>query len=145
MFMKWGKDYIGISAITMCHDGEGNYLLGKRSEKCRDEHNRWDAVGSGGVEFGESIEEALAREVKEECGADIKNFEFLGYREVFRSNKDRRTHHIAFDFRVEIDRNQVVNVEPDKCLEIKWCRLGEFPSPQHTQMPLFLEKYKDKL
>ena len=143
--MKKGEDYIGVGAVTICHDGQGNYLLGKRSEKCRDEHNRWDAIGSGGVEFGESIEEALKREVKEECGTDVKSFEYLGFREVHRIHDGKKTHHISFDFKVEVYREQVVNAEPEKCLEIRWCKLGEFPEPLHSQFPFFLEKYKDKL
>lgn len=129
----------------MCHDGQGNYLLGLRSDKCRDEHGRWDPTGSGGLEFGELLEEALRREVKEECGADVKKIEFLGNREVFRNQDGIDSHYVTFDYRVEINRDQVVNTEPEKCLELRWCKIGEFPEPLHSQFPHFLDKYKDKL
>ncbi len=137
--------HIGVSAVTICHDGEGNYLLGLRSDKCRDEHNRWDLIGSGGVEFGDSIEETIRKEIKEECGADVKKIEPLGHREVFREIDGQKTHWISFDFLVEIDKEQVENTEPDKCLELRWCKLDEFPEPRHSQFPIFFDKYKDKL
>lgn len=143
--MKKGVDYIGISVVTMCHDGEGNYLLGQRSELCRDEHFRWDLIGSGGLEMNESIEEAVRREVMEECGAEVKQAEFLGYREVRREHEGKKTHWIAFDFKVEVVREQVKNIEPDKCLQVDWFKINSFPEPMHSQYPIFFEKYKDKL
>jgi ADP-ribose pyrophosphatase YjhB (NUDIX family) len=143
--MKRGFDYTGISAVTMCHDGEGNYLLGLRSDKCRDEHNRWDPIGSGGVEFGEDIEDAIKREVKEECGADVVKIEYLGFREVHREHEGNKTHYIAFDHKVEIKRDQASITEPDKCLELRWCKLADIPEPRHSQFPIFIEKYQDKL
>ena len=143
--MKRGFDYIGVGAVTICHDGEGNYLLGKRSDKCPDEHFRWDIVGAGGVEFGETLVEAVMREVKEECGADVKEIEPLGFREVHREHDGKPTHWMAFDFKVEIDRAQVTNPEPDKCLEMRWCKLDEFPEPMHSQWPKFYEQHKEQL
>jgi 8-oxo-dGTP pyrophosphatase MutT (NUDIX family) len=140
-----GFDCIGVAAVTMCHDGAGNYLLGLRSDKCRDEHDRWDPIGSGGLEFGEHIEDAIKREVKEECGADVIEIEYLGFREVHRVINGQASHYIAFDHKVHIERNQVHITEPDKCLELRWCKLGEIPEPRHSQFPIFLEKYKDKL
>lgn len=143
--MGKGVDHIGISAVTICHDGKGKYLLGLRSDACRDEHNRWDMIGSGGVEFGDDLETTIAREVKEECGADIIHMEFLGFREVFREHGGKKTHWIAFDHLVHIDPTQVCNTEPDKCLELRWCSIDEIPEPMHSQFPYFLEKYKGLL
>jgi len=143
--MVKGTDYIGSAVITLCHDGNGKYLMGLRSDQCRDEHNRWDPIGSGGIEFGDSIEETIGKEVKEECGADVIDVEFLGTREVFREHGGKPTHWIQFDYRVRIDPSQVKIMEPEKCLELRWCTIDEIPEPQHSQFPAFLEKYKDKL
>lgn len=98
-----------------------------------------------GVKFGDSIEETIFREVKEECGADVIRIEFLGFREVFREHNGQKTHWVAFDHRVEIDSAQVYITEPDKCLELRWCAIDEIPEPMHSQFPFFLEKYKDLL
>jgi 8-oxo-dGTP diphosphatase len=143
--MERGVDFVGISAVTMCHDGQGNYLLGQRSDKCRDEHFRWDLIGSGGVEVGELLEEAVRREVIEECGAAVKELEFLGYREVHREHEGEKTHWISFDFKVEVERSEVENKEPDKCVELGWFTIDKFPEPMHSQYPIFFEKYKEKL
>ena len=143
--MEKGVDYVGVSVVAICHDGNGNYLLEHRSDKCRDERGRWSNVGGGGLEPQESLEDAVRREIKEECGADALDIEPLGYREVFRENEAGKSHWIAFDFKVRINPSQVSICEPDLCNEQRWCKIGEFPEPLHSQFPLFLEKYKDKL
>ena len=61
--MKRGIDFVGIGVCFFCHDGAGRVLMNKRSQNCRDEQGRWD-FGGGGVEFGESITDALKREMK---------------------------------------------------------------------------------
>lgn len=63
--MKQGFDYVGVTVVFYCHDGKRNLLLYKRSQNCRDEKGRWDC-GGGAVKFGESFEQAVRREVKEE-------------------------------------------------------------------------------
>jgi 8-oxo-dGTP pyrophosphatase MutT (NUDIX family) len=143
--MKIGFDYIGNAAVTLCHDGKGKYLVGLRSENCRDEKCTWDPISSGAIEFGQTIEETIYREVKEECNAKVINIEKLGVREVFREVEGQQTHWIQHDFLVEIDPTEIRINEPDKCLELRWCALDEIPEPRHSQFPVFLHKYKDKL
>lgn len=75
--MEKGVDYIGQAVVTLCHDGKGRYLFGLRTDKCRDEHFRWDPMGSGGIEFGDTIEETIHKEIKEECNIDVISFERL--------------------------------------------------------------------
>jgi 8-oxo-dGTP diphosphatase len=140
-----GQDYIGNAAVVICHDGEGRYLLEYRSDKCRDEHFTWSPVGSGGIEFGDTIEETIHREVKEECNAEVFDIEFLGVREVFRENNGHKTHWIQFDYKARISTDNIQIKEPDKCLKLEWFRLEDFPKPLHSQFPVFIEMYKDKL
>lgn len=143
--MRKGFDYPGISVVALCHDGNGKYLLELRSDNCRDEKRKWSNVGGGSLEAHESLEEAVRREIKEECGAEALEIERLGYREVFREVENEPYHWIAFDFRVRINPEEVSVCEPDKCLEHRWFQIDEFPEPLHSQFPFFLEKYKDKL
>ncbi len=111
--MKKGEDYIGISVVYLCHDGEGNFVFNKRSVNCRDEQGRWD-IGGGGVDFGDSLEQTLRKEIKEEYCTDVIDFEFLGYRDVFRENNGKKTHWLGMDFKVLVDKNKVANGEPHK-------------------------------
>jgi len=142
--MKKGVDHTGITVVYACHDGAGKYLLSKRSPTCRDEHGRWD-IGGGGVEFGDTVDKTMRKELAEEFATDVVRYEFLGYRDVLREQEGTPTHWLALDFRVEIDPNKVRNNEPHKFDEIGWFSLDTFPEPMHSQWPLFLTKYEDRL
>ncbi|HVZ67051.1 MAG TPA: NUDIX domain-containing protein [Patescibacteria group bacterium] len=143
--MRAGIDHIGVAVVFHCHDGKGNFVLSKRSKKSRDEIGRWDP-GGGGVEVGEPVLEALAREIKEEYGADVLDQEFLGIRDVHRvDEKGRKTHWITLDYKVLVDRNQVKNMIPEKHDELGWFTLKTLPTPTHSQMEDFVKRYKDKL
>lgn len=143
--MQKGIDHIGIAIVPFLHNGKGKYLVGLRTEKARDERGRWDALGPGGLEFGETIEQGILREVEEETGARPFNIEYLGYREVFGNAEGERTHWLSFDFRAQVNPDDVRVTEPEKCAEIRWCALEDIPEPRHSQFPVFLEKYKDFL
>jgi len=143
--MQKGIDYIGIAVCPFVHDGKGNYLFGKRTENFRDEHGCWEPTGSGGLKFGETIEDTLHREVKEELGADIKETEFIGRRELFREHEGKKTHWILFDYRSRVDPEQVKIMEPEMCAELRWEKFDEIPLPAYSPYAEVLKKYKDQL
>lgn len=142
--MRKGIDYPGISIVFYCHDGNGKFLMGKRSANCRDEHGCWD-IGSGGLEFGDSVEDTLKIEIFQEYCTKVLEYEFLGYRDVHRKNRDVETHWVGLDFKVFVDFNKWGNGEPHKFDEVKWFDKDSLPSPVHSQFPEFLRKYKDRL
>ncbi|MFA6416530.1 MAG: NUDIX domain-containing protein [Candidatus Paceibacterota bacterium] len=142
--MKKGEDFTGVTIVYLCHDGESNFLLNKRSINCRDEHGTWDP-GGGGLEFGDTVENTLRKEIAEEYSTDILGYEFLGYRDVHREHNGQKTHWIALDFKVLVDKTKVQNGEPHKFDEIAWFRLDALPAPLHSQFPKFLELYKNKI
>jgi 8-oxo-dGTP pyrophosphatase MutT (NUDIX family) len=142
--MRKGIDFIGNTVVFACHDGEGNYLLSKRGENCRDEQGTWDP-GGGGVELHDTVESTLRKEVQEEYCTDVLDFEFLGFRDVHRVSNGNPTHWIALDFKVRIDPSKVKNGEPHKLDEIGWFRLDSLPSPLHSQFPNFLQLYGHRL
>ena len=118
--------------------------MNKRGQNCRDDRGMWD-IGGGGLEHDDSVEETLRKEIGEEYGTDILSFEFLGYRDVMRGAEDKMAHWVALDFKVLIDKDKVINGEPHKFDEIKWFRLDNLPEFLHSQLPTFLEKYRDRL
>ncbi len=143
--MRQGVDYVGVGVVFFCHDGKGNFVMSKRSKNTRDEHGRWDP-GGGGIEFGEKIEDALRREIKEEYCTDVINFDFLGFRDVHRvDEKGNKTHWVILDFKVLIDKNKVKNGVPRQHEAIGWFKLNKLPNPVHSQSPLFIRKYKKAL
>lgn len=139
-----GVDFIGVTIAFLCHDGEGNYIMHRRSENCRDEHGRWD-FGGGGLKFDEKIEEGLYREVNEEYGVTPVSHTYLGHKELFREHNGKKTHWIGFYFSAQVERDKVINNEPHKHDELRWVTLDNLPEPLHSQLPDTLETFKDKL
>src|SRR5258706_6337127 len=74
---KEGKIRVGCSAIIFNH--EGKFLLTRRAD-----NGQW-CLPSGGLEPGESVEEACIREVFEETGLNVSIKRFIG---VY-SNRDQ--------------------------------------------------------
>lgn len=142
--MKKGLDYTGVTVVYFCHDGDGRFIMNKRSQSCRDEHGCWDP-GGGGVEFGDTIEQTIKKEIQEEYCTDVLDYEFLGYRDVHREHGGNKTHWIALDFKVLVDPKKVANGEPSKFEAIEWFTLDNLPEPLHSQFPNFLDLYKDRL
>lgn len=142
--MLEGIDHIGVSVVFFCHDGKGKFLMGKRTDKNRDEHGLWES-GGGALEFGETVEERLQKEVKEEYCTDVLNYEFLGFREVHRLHNGQKTHWIALDFKVLVDPNKVKNGEPDKFEEIGWFTFKNLPQNLHSEHAKFFKMYREKL
>ena len=142
--MVKGVDYIGVSVVFFCHDGQGNFVMHKRGEACRDERGRWD-FGGGGLKFGEKIADALKREVFEEYAVEPLKVEPLGFDECFRDERGVPTHWICFRYKVLVDRSLVINNEPEKHEDLRWVTLDTLPSPLHSNIPQEIEEYGQKL
>lgn len=69
--MKKGIDYIGVGVGAVIFNQNGGIFLAKRGKEARNERSRWEFPG-GGVEFGETLENAIVREVKEEYDFQIE-------------------------------------------------------------------------
>jgi ADP-ribose pyrophosphatase YjhB (NUDIX family) len=142
--MKKGEDFIGVTIVYLCHDGKGNILMAKRGLNCRDERGRWD-IGGGAMEFGDSVDFTLRKEIKEEYCTDVISYDFLGFRDVHRENDGKKTHWIALDFKVLVDKEKVKNGEPHKFDEIGWFDLNNLPEPQHSQWSMFRKQHKGRI
>ena len=140
--MKIGVDYIGISTPFYCHDGQGSFLLHKRSQNCRDNQGYWD-VGGGKLEFGMNFKDNVLKEVFEEYGVAGEIDEQLPAYELFREADGIRTHGIAIPFIVRINREEAKINEPEKMDELGWFKLDKLPEPLHPGIILALERCKD--
>ena len=63
----------------------------------------------GGIEFGETAEEALRREIKEEIGAGIKNIRLLDIKENIYTFEGEAGHEIVFVFEAEFKDKEFYN------------------------------------
>lgn len=129
--MKKGIDYIGVTVCFYCHDGHGNLLLQKRSKNCRDEQGAWDC-GGGSMNFGETFEETVRREICEEYCCAPEKLNFAGVQNVIRTNGSTKSHWIALIFVALLDAEVVKIGDQDKMEEIGWFRLNALPSPLHS-------------
>ena len=111
-------------AVSRCVAGalltDGKVLLVRRSPAARYYPDVWDLFG-GHVEAGESLDEALRREAREELGVEIASFHPLG------------TVHDPVEpaditiFAVTAWRGEPANAAPDEHSEIGWFSPGELP------------------
>lgn len=122
----------GVSCVFVCHDGAGRILLARRSAGARDEAGAWDC-GAGALEFGESFDAAVTREVGEEYATTPLEITQLGVRNVVRA--DPPSHWVAVVFAVRVDPAAVSIGEPHKFDELGWFAPDALPSPPHSQLP----------
>ncbi|RZQ64062.1 NUDIX domain-containing protein [Amycolatopsis suaedae] len=118
-----------VSVVFVCHDGAGRVLLARRAAGARDEPGTWDC-GAGALEFGETFEAAVAREVREEYRAEALEVETAGVRNVLRPG----SHWVAVVFRVRVDPAAVAIGEPHKFDRLDWFTPDALPTPQHSQL-----------
>ena len=105
-----------ISAIILMKDNK--VMLVK--EVLEDNKEHWIFPG-GGVDFGETIEEAGIREIKEELGLDVKIKEFLGFKEIIRTQFNYHT--VIFFFIAEPLNDNITKIE--KVLDSRYFTLSE--------------------
>lgn len=121
---------VGIGVLVW---KDGQILLGKRLG----EHRAGEYASPGGhMEFGESFAECAAREVREECGLEIKNIRFLFVANL-RTAPDRQYVHLN----VEADwvSGEPTVCEPDKCEGWGWYRVDALPEPMFPSYKYFAE------
>lgn len=131
---KFGHDALILNyAGCIIFDNAGRLLLQKRSD-C----NQWGFLG-GMVEFGESVEEAAVREVKEESGLDVKVNSLYGvYSKYFAEYTNRdKVQPIVHLFKAEIIGGALID-RNDETLELKFFELNDIP-------PLFCKQHQDAL
>jgi len=97
---------------------ENKILLIKEILEDKKEH--WIFPG-GGVEFGETIEGAAKREIKEEINLDVEIKELLGFKEIIRPQFDYHT--VIFFFIAEPLNDEITKIE--KVLDAQYFTIEE--------------------
>lgn len=121
-----GKDYIGVSVFSLIKNSTGNKFLFQKNipneKRCSDYGNIW-AMPGGTIEFGETIEDALKREIKEETNLNIEIEKFLGYKNYIKDDR----HWISFHFLTQSLSDDFKINELDKIAEMRWFSIDEIP------------------
>ena len=138
-YMKQGVDYIGVAVGAMMFNEKDELFITKRSQNCKNERGHWEIPG-GSVEYGESLEDAVKREVKEEYGVDIDIVkQYPASNHVIPADKQ---HWVPTTFIVKIKKGQIPRImEPEKCDAVGWFSLGNLPSPLSIITKIDIERY----
>ena len=127
-----GHDFIGVSAVALVHDGQGNLLLQKRGLQARDERGAWDFCG-GAIELGDTIEETIRKELQEELCTIPVDMQFLTAYDAHRLSEGERTHWVAIVYAVKVDPATLSIGEPHKISELGWFTAATLPKTLHSQ------------
>ncbi len=85
-----------IVVIGVCINKKGQVLLTQRNQPGYSRvHKKWQLPG-GELEFGETPEKALKREMKEELGVEVKIFELIPYIGTNTWKHPKSQHHCVF-------------------------------------------------
>ena len=82
------------AAVLVTHDNK--VLLGKRNKV--NAFGKW-VIPGGGVDFGETLEQAAIRELKEETNVDITDVRFIQFEEIV--FPDDNYHRIVFFYKAK--------------------------------------------
>jgi len=110
----------------------GALIINRKGQVLLAKSNKWQnrfTLPGGHIELGETAEEALKREIKEEVGLEIGHIKFLQFQEAIYSPEFiNRKHFIFLDFlckaktnRVQIDNKEIQDflwADPRKALEM---------------------------
>lgn len=120
--MKRGIDYIGVGVGAAIFNDEGKIFITKRGKKAKNERGKWEIPG-GSVEFGETFEEAVKRELMEEHGVAIEIQELLGICDHIIT--EEKQHWVSPTYICKIVAGEPKIMEPDKCEEFGWFTIQE--------------------
>lgn len=120
--MKPGKDYIGVGCGAFIINEKGEVLLQQRNKE--PEKGFWSIPG-GKVEWMETFEDAVKREVKEECDVEVTVEKLLGICDHI--VKQENQHWVSPSFLCKIKKGEPKIMEPSKHLDMKWFDLNSLP------------------
>lgn len=131
---------VGVGAVIICN---GKILLEKR--KGEPGKGKWSIPG-GLVELGETAEEAVVREVKEETGLDVADPELIDVVDniVRDENGEVKYHFVIIDYFVKLKGGEMRAA--DDAEELRWVPLGEAEKYDLTKtLRAFLQRNREKL
>lgn len=136
---KRGHTLPGVAVGAMIFNDAGELFLAKRGVQAQNEKGCWEIPG-GAVEFGETLRDAIRREIKEEYGIEIEvEKQFVAVDHILQQEGQ---HWVPTCFTAKIVGDQQPRImEPEKCEAIGWFALDALPAPLSEITKLDLASY----
>jgi 8-oxo-dGTP diphosphatase len=120
--LQAGRDYIGVGVGALIFDNEGRILITQRGPKAKNERGLWEIPG-GSVEYGETFEQAIIREIREELGIRIRVRSLHAVCDHILPEENQ--HWVSPTYICEIVEGVPSIQEPEKCSNWGWFTLQE--------------------
>ena len=104
------------SVIVAVHDGD-RLLMARYAKR----PIPWFVLLAGFVEVGETVEQCVAREVREEVGISVKNIRYYG------SQPWGMSGNLTLAFTAQLDGPDTLTVDPEELAEARWFPRAEVP------------------
>lgn len=101
------------------------------------------SLPAGHFDGDESAKQVVVREAKEEVGVDIKPQDLKLVHTLHRlSDIPIKNERIDLFFEVKIWKGEITNMEPHKCDELRWVKIGKPPPKMVPEVKQALEKIR---
>jgi 8-oxo-dGTP diphosphatase len=140
--VRRGIDSIGVGVGAVIVDRQGRLFLARRGPKARNERGLWEFPG-GSIEFGETLAQAIQREIREEFDVEIEVGELLDVVDHILPNEGQ--HWVSPTYLCRIAGGEPTIREPGKCAEIRWFSLADIPDDLTQVTRLNLAHYRQRL
>lgn len=128
---------VGVGAVVISKQGKVLLALRRRAPEAQ----HWGILG-GKVEYFETLEDAVRREVKEESGLDVTIQELLCVTDHIITEEN--SHWVSPAYLCEINSGSVEKREPNTIAEIDWFAVDDLPSPLTMTARNALEVYRSR-
>jgi 8-oxo-dGTP diphosphatase len=124
---------VGVGALIF---KDGKVLLGKR----KNSHGENEYGGPGGhLEYSETLEEAILREIAEECGINVKNLNVLCVSDL---HTYFPKHYVDIGFSAEWESGEPQVLEPHKLESWDWYDIDNLPKELFGCVTAYIESFK---
>ncbi|GAA2863401.1 NUDIX hydrolase [Nonomuraea rubra] len=115
LYLSQAKFMVGVTGVV--RDRDGNVLLLRH--RFWPEHRQW-GLPTGGAKRGETFEQTVVREVREETGLEVSVGELVHLRSGFKLR-------IEIAYAAEYAGGGTMRLNPLEILEARWCAPGDLP------------------